>query len=231
MRQRSTLSLALVTAAAAALGAGGAFAQDRPAPRPARQPLKVGVVDIGVLFKSYKRKDSLEEGINEHREGMKDEIEKEQKRIVDLRERLDKSQLRPGSDPYRRAVMDIKLAQYQLELRKEQMTDALKKEVEANTLQILTELEKTIEKYGRKYGYDLILKIDKAERGDGEKQSDLVAHFQERIFRAQISDVLYFNGEKLDITGQVERLLNSAANMKEMERLADERREKSGKPK
>jgi Skp family chaperone for outer membrane proteins len=228
MRQRTFLSLlAACAVAGAALAAGTAVAQEAPAkPRPTRKPLKVGVVDIGVLFKSYKRKDSLEEGINGRREEMKGEIEKEQKRIVDLRERLDKSQVRKGSPPWDKAVMDIKMAQYQLELRKEQMQETLKKEVEANTLQILTELEKTIGKYGRKYGYDLILKIDRAEKAADGKQSDLVAHFQERIFRAQISDVLYF-GERLDITSNVEKLLNSSGNMKEMERLAAEK----GKPK
>ena len=83
---------------------------------------------------------------------------------------------------------------------------------------ILTELTKTIETYGKKYGYDLILKIDKASARGEKGKGELVAQFQEAIFRAQISDVLYFNDRALNITANVEKLLNSAGNLKRMEK-------------
>ena len=66
------------------------------------------------------------------------------------------------------------------------------------------------------------LKIDKAEKGADDKESALNAHFQERIFRAQISDVLYFKNT-LNITKNVEKLLNSPANIRSMEKLAKEK--------
>ncbi|RMG14916.1 MAG: OmpH family outer membrane protein [Planctomycetota bacterium] len=224
MRRNPLPPLLSILALGLAVLAGSALAQDPPK-RPARgpRPLKVGVVDIGVLFKGYKRKDELEKIINERREQMKEEIQKERERVRDLRERLDKGGLRENSEPYLRAVTDIKLAQYQLELKQERLQASLKKLVEQHTLQILSELESTIEAYGRKYGYDLILKIDKAQRAGAGGESDLVQHFQERIFRAQISDVLYFNERALNITRNVETLLNSPANLRKMERQAKEK--------
>ena len=93
--------------------------------------------------------------------------------------------------------------------------------MEQQTLQILTELETTIASFGKRYGYDLILKIDSGA-GPTEGGSELVEHFQERIFRAQISDVLYFR-DALDITKSVLQYLNSKDNLARMERLATEK--------
>ena len=65
--------------------------KDPPGKREARV-LKVGVVDIGVLFKSYKRKDSLEEKINERRKAMTEELKKEAEHEQSLEE-LKQSQI------------------------------------------------------------------------------------------------------------------------------------------
>lgn len=195
-----------------------ASAQDGPKPakkQPARRvakALKVGVVDIGVLFKGYKRKDVLEGAINTRREAMQAEIKKEVERIKDMRFRLEKSDLRPGSEPYTRAAMDIKLANYALELKQKGLQASLKKHVEQQTLQILNELQKTIEVYGKTFRYDLILKIDRGFRDT--TKGELYAQFQEEIFRAQISDILYFS-DALDITKNVERELNKAKTLKQ----------------
>jgi Skp family chaperone for outer membrane proteins len=212
MRQsRPFLALGLTLALCAP-----AIAQNKPTPakKPAKRvarSLKLGVVDIGVLFKSYKRKDVLEEAINTRREAMKAEIDKEIGRIKDMSARLQKSDLRPGSDAYNQAATDIKLANYALELKQKSLQASLKKHVEQQTLQILNELQKTIEEYGKTYRYDLILKIDRGGR-EGAK-GELYAQFQEEIFRAQISDILYFS-RTLDITKNVERELNKSSNLK-----------------
>jgi Skp family chaperone for outer membrane proteins len=206
------------------------LAQNKPKqPVAQRRALKVGVVDIGVLFRDYGRKDEMEKDINSKREKMKKEIELDGKKLVDGRRKLDKLGYREGSRPWMREAEKLKLAQYSLELKTKRLQEALKNEVEQQTLSILMELEQTIEDYGKRHGFDLILKIDKAERqrsADGE----LVAQFQERIFRAQISDVLYFNENELDITNSVKQRLNSAQNQERMKRLSEERRRTRAAP-
>lgn len=220
MRRPNRLVVSALACLALAFAANGVLAQDPPKQPSKRGPraLKIGVVDIGVLFKTYKRKDSLESLINERREAMKTELKAEHERVKDLRLRLDKGGMREGSEPYARAAQDIRLAQFALELKQDRLQANLKKQVEQHTLMILTELTKTIETYGKKYGYDLILKIDKASNRGEKSKGELVAQFQEAIFRAQISDVLYFNDRALNITANVEKLLNSAGNLKRMEK-------------
>lgn len=190
----------------------------------ARRPLKVGVVDIGILFRDYKRKDVLEQAVNAERERVKSEIEAARKEIQQERVGLDNGPFREGSEPYLQALDQIKLKQYQLELKVERLQGALKKRVEELTLQVLTEIERTIEAYGKRHGYDLILKSDKDTTG-GDARGELAQQFQERIFRAQISHVLFYDGG-MEISAAVLQTLNSDENLREMERRAAER----GKP-
>ena len=204
--------------AAAALAATGVLAQ-QPAPEK-KKSRRVGVVDVGLLFKEFKRKDAFEKQINEQRKRLKDELDKEQEKLKKLRSELEKSGYRKGSEPWLRQREKLKLAQFSWELKGERMQNALKHEVEQNTLQILSEIEHTIGNYGSRYGYTYILKIDKAEKGKSGENSDLVQHFQERIFRAQISDVLYFD-KSIDITQPVLQYLNHKRNLDYLERRAN----------
>ena len=72
-------------------------------------------------------------------------------------------------------------------LMKKELEQGLKQDVEANTLQILWELQESIRRYGKEHGFTFILKTDEAnERRPG---GHLLAQFQERIFRAQISEL------------------------------------------
>src|SRR5438309_6752309 len=64
---------------------------------------------------------------------------------------------------------------------------------------ILNEIEDRVKKFGIDNKYDLVIKIDSQGWGD--------ERFQERIFRAQVSSVLYFD-PKLDVTTHVLTLLN-----------------------
>lgn len=189
------------------------------------RPMKVGVVDIGVLFRDYKRKDDLEQAVNQQREQIKTELEGDADRVRRLRANLDKGVFVPNSEPWLQARDEIKQAQFNLELKTERMQALLKKRVEELTLQILTELEATIRAYGDRHGFDLILKSDKQEEQGDAPQSELTQQFQERIFRAQISDVVYF-ASSIEITENVKQLLNSDQNKKRMEQLAKEREQR-----
>jgi Skp family chaperone for outer membrane proteins len=208
-RAAFVLGLALM----AGIGATAVMAQQQPKKPAAKKAQKMGVVDVGLLFKEYKRKDEFETRINAQRKRLKSELEAEHKNLKTLRKAFETVPYRKGSGPWLREREKLKLAQYRWELKGERMQNALKNEVEHNTLQILQEIEGTIAAYGKRYGYDLILKIDKAERSPMGQRGDLVEHFQERIFRAQISDVLYY-GPNLNITKSVLRYLNHPNNVK-----------------
>jgi Skp family chaperone for outer membrane proteins len=187
----------------------------------AGKAMKVGVVDIGLLFRDYKRKDVLEGRVNAERERVKNALEADADNVRRMRVQLDKAFV-PNSEPWLLLRDEIKQAQFVLELKTEREQNALKKRVEEFTLQILTELETTIRTYGERHRFDLILKSDREEQTPEGQQSELVQQFQERIFRAQISDVLFF-APTVDITDNVKRLLNDDDNMKRMEQLEVER--------
>ncbi|MCO5169755.1 MAG: OmpH family outer membrane protein [Planctomycetes bacterium] len=220
-----TLGLALV----GAVGLTGLVtAQNNPPqqPRPAGgggRALKVGVVDIGLLFRDYKRKDTLEQAVNQERERIKTELEADAEEIRRRRQQLDKA-FTPGTEPYNILRDEIKQAGFVYELKTERLQNQLKKRVEELTLQILDELNVTIRAYGERHGYDLILKSDREDGLEG-LQSELTQQFQERIFRAQISDVLYF-AQQIDVTDGVKSQLNSDGNIKRMEQLQQQREQK-----
>lgn len=215
MTQRTTHVLLFFGALSTVALVANVSAQQAPKKRPtARRALKVGVVDIGLLFQKYKRKDEFESSINDQRKRLKAELDKEYDVLVKMRRELEKSPFRKGSEPWLREAEKVKLAKFRWDLKKERMQSALKNEVEHNTLQILKEIKGSLGQYGRRYQYDLLLKTDNSDRaslGEGER-SDLVVHFQEEIFRAQISDVAYFD-QAMDITASVERYLNSKGNL------------------
>lgn len=185
-----------------------------------RRPTKIGVVDIGVLFKEYKRKDDLEAKINQEREDMKSEIEGDEKKLAEKAKALENGPLRKGSAPWQQQADLLREEQFRLELKQKRLQQSLQKRVEENTLQILQELESTIKEYAGKRHYALVLKVDKSGP-DTNSDSELNKKFQEQIFRAQISDVLYYDGE-VDITKEVNELLNSAANLRRLEQQSQE---------
>lgn len=230
MSQRTLILPGLALGLALSL-TGLVAAQNNPQPR--QQPqgggraMKVGVVDIGALFREYKRKDTLEQQVNQERERIKTELEADQEEIRRKRIQLDKA-FTPGTEPYSILRDEIKQATYVLELKTERLQLLLKKRVEELTLQILTELETTIRAYGERHNYDLILKSDREEQAQltgGGQQSELAQQFQERIFRAQISDVLFFAGS-IDITESVKQQLNDPANLQRMQQLQGEREQR-----
>lgn len=195
-------------------------AQQHPAAEQAtRSALKIGVVDVGLLFKSYERKAAFETQNDDLRQRLKAEMEHD---VEEMRRKAlsgwGELPFRDGEAPWLRDREKRKLAHFELELKQERLQSRLKYEVEQSTLRILTELETTIAEWGAQNGYDLIIRIDKADRSSLRGEDQLAEHAQERFFRAQVSDAPFFN-ESLDVTQTVLGYLNSDENLKRMERL------------
>jgi Skp family chaperone for outer membrane proteins len=229
MNKHTARALLFLAALASITLVANVSAQQQPKKkRPPRRALKVGVVDIGLLFQKYKRKDEFESSINEQRKRLKTELDQEYETLIKMRRELEKSAFRKGSEPWLREAEKVKLAKFRWDLKKERMQSALKNEVEHNTLQILKEIKGSLGQYGKRYNYDLVLKTDNTDRSIKENErSDLVVHFQEEIFRAQISDVAYFHNA-LNITDSVMSYLNNPANLKYWDGQAKKKPKRTG---
>jgi Skp family chaperone for outer membrane proteins len=194
-----------------ALGAGAAFGATLLAPAVARADagLRIGLVDIGLIFKSYKRKDDLEKEINALRESYEKQAQKQQDELESLRRAM--GTIKEGSDLWRQKKKEINLQMSQMKVIRDGWDEELKFKVENLTLMILNEIEDRVKTYGEQNKYDLILKIDSQGWGD--------ERFQERIFRAQVSSILYHKPD-LDVTNQVLALLNDPNWIKQQQEKA-----------
>lgn len=193
-----------------------------------KRGLKIAVVDIGVLFRDYKRKEKLEEAVNAERDKIRKQLEADTEDLKRLRKNFDNAPFVPGSEPWMALRDEIRLKSNEFDYKSERLQGVLKKRVEELTLQILTELQLTITSFGKRNGYDLIFKSDDDESAQIQ-QGELGQQFQERIFRAQISDVL-FHSNAVDITEAVKQQLNSDSNVRDMEKREEEERKKRMAP-
>lgn len=196
-----------------ALGAGAALGSALLAPATARAAdnagLKVGLVDIGVVFKKYVRKDDLEKEINNQKTNYEKQAQQQAQVLDGLRQGL--SLLKEGSDLWRQKKKELNLQVSQMKVIRDGWEEELKIQIENLTLMILNEIEDRVKKFGGDNKFDLIVKIDSQGWGD--------ERFQERIFRAQVSSVLYFD-QKLDVTDSVLKLLNDKAWIDEQQKKA-----------
>jgi len=194
-----------------ALTAGAALGASLLSPSTARADnavgLRVGLVDIGKVFKEYKRKGDLEKEINARKENYEKQAMKQQDELEGMRKSM--QLLQEGSDAWRQKRREINLLVSQMKVIRDGWEEDLKIQVENLTLMILNEIENRVNKFGVDNKYDLIVKID--SQGWGEER------FQERIFRAQVSSVLYYSAG-LDVTPGVLTLLNDPDWIKERQK-------------
>jgi Skp family chaperone for outer membrane proteins len=189
-------------------------AQDAPRAPAAR----ICVVDLGVLFRDYERKEKLENEVNVERERIKAELEAHAEAIDKLRkDRTGFHRNQRAEEEWEDARDAIKDAQASLERLTERRQQQLKRRVERLTLQVLAELELAVEEHGRAARFDLIFKADRSDLAAPQAGGELQALFEERIFRAQTRDVLY-RADALDETAAVLARLNSKEFLERMER-------------
>jgi Skp family chaperone for outer membrane proteins len=188
------------TLVASAVGAGLLAAQASAQEKPTTGGLKLALVDIGVVFKNYKRKDDLEKQINAKKESLENQAKEQGNKIEGVRKQLEL--LKADTPLWRQKRNEVKLLIKEAEAMRDSMDEELKLEVENLTLMILDEIEEKVREFGKSQGYDFVLKVDSKGWGD--------ERFQERIFRAQVSSVLYYDA-RLDVTNTVLASLNDPA--------------------
>ncbi|MDF1667441.1 MAG: hypothetical protein P1V97_37195, partial [Planctomycetota bacterium] len=93
----------------------------------------------------------------------------------------------------------IKLEIERRRIMKTRYEQILRKKLVDMALTLLDEINIEIAKYGKAQGYTVILKVD--NQGIGPEQ------YREKIFRAQVQSILYYNNT-IDITQPILKTLN-----------------------
>lgn len=155
--------------------------------------LKVGVVDLGRVFKGYQRRVTLEEQINQVRREMKARLAASHSALKDLRKtsptREDELQEhRRRSEELQRKITTIR----------EEMSAVLEARVQAMTVELLQDIEDAVARYGAREGFDLILKADGGAGAEASKEA---------IFRSQVDAVLW-SQPRLDLSEAIVAELN-----------------------
>ena len=166
------------------------IAQSRP---PAT--MKVGLVDLGVIFNKFKKKEELEKGVRTLKKSFDTEMKKQNKLIRQLdkdAEELEGKKLQELEDR-------IKLEIERRRIMKTRFEQILRKKLVDMALTLLDEINVEVSKYGKAQGYTVILKVDNQGIGPGQ--------YREKIFRAQVQSILYHDGG-IDITQPILKLLN-----------------------
>ena len=162
---------------------------------PPRGTMKVGLVDLGVIFNKFKKKEILEKGVRTLKKSFDVEMKKQNKMIRQLdkeAEELEGKKLQELEDR-------IKLEIERRRIMKTRFEQILRKKLVDMALTLLDEINVEITKYGKAQGYTVILKVD--NQGIGPEQ------YREKIFRAQVQSILYHDGG-IDITQPILKVLN-----------------------
>jgi len=158
---------------------------------------KIGVVNITKVFESYKRKRALEEDLRSTREQKTRVIrekETELKQIVDELQMLDL-----GSEQRKNREADLEKKQVDLRSFTEVTAGNLAVQKREVTEALYTEIVKAIADYGKKNGFDLIIKYE-----DVEIKSDSL---DQLLYKINQRSVLY-TSDAVDITQEVIGMLN-----------------------
>jgi Skp family chaperone for outer membrane proteins len=163
---------------------------------PKARPLLVGVIDIGLVFKNYSRKDEIEREINATKAGYERQAQQQEKEIDEKKRNAPSD---PNSQEYRDWIEDLKETGAVIKARRDRWEATLKAQVERVTVQMLEDIDAATNDYAKANGFDLLLRADSVGWGD--------ERFQERIFREQVRSVVY-RERSLDVTAAITKLLN-----------------------
>lgn len=172
--------------------------------RPVKAKIKVGLVDLGVVFNEYYRKVELEQQINKVKQQFEKEYKDQRKKIKALNEDAEEA---TGDDLWK--LQDrIQLELQKSRIMRKRADEQLRGELVKMTLTLLDEINTAIKSYGGEQGYTMIFKVDnKGAAAEGREE------FREKIFRAQVQSVLFYD-KAIDLTSTISELLNAKSPKK-----------------
>ncbi len=169
------------------------FAQEKSS----EDRLKVGVVDVREVYRSYKRTAKFSKNFVKKKKQAEKKIKSLSKKLKKIKEEME--QLEPLSDLWKKRAEKY----YQLESKQKLMKDLWKKDTKKllgkTTVEIYDTIRKVIREYAREHNFDLILKVN---------QSDIKSKKMERV-NDQIASrsVLYFR-KKMNVTDKIIEIVN-----------------------
>ncbi len=186
---RTAIALAIAAPALVMLGVSGASAvarADENAPS-----LKVGVIDLGAVFKGYDRAADLEKEINDEKDRLDSEQRELRSEAQKIRRELELAE--PDSDEYETLSARLAALLGRLEHAKKRRDERLKERLEEYNGLVRADIKVAITEYGEAHGYNLILARQSGDAGN------------EPFFGA--TGVLFAKGVE-DVTAGVTALLN-----------------------
>lgn len=191
----------LILTAAIAFAALFAQAQEaRPQEAKGRPPgdFRLGVVDLGKVFTSYKRTKEYEQKFNEERDQLRKELDELRKQINEATKELE--MLDQAAQAYALKEEERIILARRLEYKKERLEITIRKRFDEYRLKILDDIDSVVKKYGEEQKFTLILKVE-GQPTDEERR--LIGPMNLEALKG----VLYY-ANQVDITQPIVEILN-----------------------
>jgi len=160
--------------------------------------LKLGVVDLNVVFENYEKRKLLDKEMREKEKWYQKKINEKKKELENLRDKIQLLDL--GSEARMNHEDEFEKKNMELESYAKYAENSLVKKYKETFEGLYAEVLKTIETVGKRNNYDLIIKKEEANL-----QSKGISELQ---FKVGIRTVLY-HSDAIDITNQVVDVLNN----------------------
>jgi len=175
----------------------GAHAKESSSAGVSSRGIKVGVVDLNMVFEKYEKRKAFDAQLKEQEKQFQKIVNDKKKELVGLNEKIQLLDL--GSEARKKDEESLEKKTMELESYAKYAEKSMMKKYKEYFGNLYTEVCKEIETLGKREQYDLIIKKE-----EPELQSGGISELQ---FKVGIKAVLY-HSESVDITNQVLDSLN-----------------------
>ncbi|MEW6358895.1 MAG: OmpH family outer membrane protein [Planctomycetota bacterium] len=162
------------------------------------RPLKIGVVNITKLYDSYKKKREMEDDLRAQREQKTRVVREKENEIKRLAEEIKVLEL--GSEARKKREAELEKRQVELQSFTQVSVGAMTTQTREIMEKLYAEVVEAVQEYGRKHGFDLIIKWENVEVSS--KTMD------ELLYKINQRTVL-FTSEHIDLTDELISALNT----------------------
>lgn len=158
---------------------------------------KIGIVNISEVMNRYNRRTDLEKKFKGDEEKFNGKIKVKKNELEKLKEDMQKA----GEDEVEREKISIEMlkAKKELELWGELNSEIIQREIEKAQLEMIRDIKKTIQEFGVKNKFALILQAQPSNA----KQYDM----RTALLTINLADVMYYD-TTYDITLEIVELIN-----------------------
>lgn len=175
----------------------GAHAKEAGSANAPSRGIKVGVVDLNMVFEKYEKRKSFDAQLKEQEKQYQKIVNDKKKELVGLNEKIQLLDL--GSEARKKDEESLEKKSMELEAYAKYAEKSMMKKYKEYFGNLYTEVCKEIETLGKREQYDLIIKKEEPELQSG--------NISELQFKVGIKAVLY-HSDSVDITNQVIDSLN-----------------------